>query len=73
MKDVIDYYYIQKVEHRASETLCFYADAGFHFGNIKVVKPISRPRKTKKDLQEESQLLLLLLKQDASPPGPETL
>lgn len=31
IKDGGDYYYILKVEHRDSETLCFYPDAGFHF------------------------------------------
>jgi hypothetical protein len=31
--------------------------------NIKVVKPVSKPKETKKDLQKESQLLLLLVRQ----------
>ena len=31
IRDGSDYYYILKVEHHGSETLCFYPDAGFHF------------------------------------------
>ena len=31
IKDGDGYYYILKVEHHDSETLCFYPDAGFHF------------------------------------------
>jgi hypothetical protein len=31
IKDGGNYYYILKLEHHDSETLCFYPDAGFHF------------------------------------------
>lgn len=31
IKDGGDYYYILKIEHRDSETFCFFPDGGFHF------------------------------------------
>ena len=63
IKDRDSYYYILKVEHRDSETFCFFLMQYFISQNIKVVKPISKPKETKKDLQKESQLLLLLVRQ----------
>lgn len=58
------YYYIIKVEHHDSETLCFYPDAGFHFTEHKSGEAHVQGEKSKKELQMEYQLLLLLAKQD---------
>ena len=48
IKDGGDYYYILKVEHRDSETLCFYPDAGFHFTEHKSGEAHIRAEKNKK-------------------------
>ena len=52
IKDGANYYYILKVEHRASETFCFFSDAGFHFtehksgeAHIQAEKDEERPAK----------------------------
>jgi hypothetical protein len=52
IKDGVNYYYILKVEHSNSETLCFFPDAGFHFtehksgeAHIQTEKNDERPAK----------------------------
>ena len=52
IKDGVNYYYILKVEHRNSETFCFFPDAGFHFtehksgeAHIQAEKNEERPAK----------------------------
>lgn len=52
IKDEDSYYYIVKVEHHGSETLCFLPDAGFHFtehqsgeAHIQAEKYAKRPAK----------------------------
>ena len=48
IKDGASYYYIIKVEHHDSETLCFYPDAGFHFTEHKSGEAHIRSEKNKK-------------------------
>jgi len=49
IKDGANYYYIQKIEHVGSETLCFCPDAGFHFTEHKSGEAhIRTERNTKK-------------------------
>jgi len=48
IKDGTNYYYIQKVERRGSETFCFYPDAGFHFTEHKSGEAHIRTERNKK-------------------------
>jgi len=52
IKDGCDYYYILKVEHHDSETLCFYPDAGFHFTEHKSGEAHIRVEKNRKRATE---------------------
>lgn len=45
IKDGVNYYYILKVEHRNSETFCFFPDAGFHFTEHKSGEAHIQPEK----------------------------
>ena len=64
IKDGANYYYIQKVEHVGSETLCFYPDAGFHFTEHKSGEAHIRTERNTKNLQEEYPQLLQLVRQE---------
>jgi hypothetical protein len=64
IKDGVNYYYFLKEEHHDSETFCFFPDAGFHFTEHRSGEAHIQTKKTKKDLQKEPRLVLLLVQRD---------